>query len=212
MGDLGAGLSGAPAGAILGGGRATRLGGIAKGLLEIGGRRMVDRVADALAPVTSELLLVSDHPGAPGWLPGARVVHDALSGGGSAAGVHAALVAAGGPVIVVAWDLPFVDTCTVAELLRNGDESVVDAVVPAGASGDSFEPLCGWYAPRCADVIAQAWETGDRSLHGVLRRVRTRVVPAARFAPCGGAGRLFLNVNTADDLEQARRIGGATAG
>jgi molybdopterin-guanine dinucleotide biosynthesis protein A len=212
VGTLGARLSGAPAGAILGGGRATRLGGVAKGLLEVGGRRMIDRVADALAPVTSELLLVTGDPDAAGWLPGARVVRDVLPGGGSAAGIHAALVAAGGPVIVTAWDLPFVDARVIAELLRESDGPTVDAVVPAGATDGTFEPLCGWYAPACADAIAHAWETGDRSLHGVLRRVRTRVVPADCFVAWGGSNRLFFNVNTADDLSRARGIADATDG
>jgi molybdopterin-guanine dinucleotide biosynthesis protein A len=206
---LGPGLTNAPAGAILAGGRGTRLGGTDKGLLEVGGRRMIDRVSDALLPLVPELILVSNAPEAGQWLPGARLVRDILTGGGSAAGVHAALVAAARPVVVLAWDLPFIDVRAVAELLRDFDETSVDAVVPAGAVGGSFEPLCGVYTPACADAIARAWATGDRSLHSVLGRVRTRVVATERFAPWGGAERLFLNVNTADDLENARRMAGA---
>jgi molybdopterin-guanine dinucleotide biosynthesis protein A len=193
-----------PAGAILAGGRATRLGGVRKGLLEVGGQRMIDRVAAALAPVTSELLIVSDAEDAGEWLPGARPVRDVLRGGGSAAGVHAALTAAGGPVIVVAWDLPFVVPEVCAILGGAGDEAVADAVVPAGAAEGSLEPLCAWYAPGCAPVIEQMWVAGDRSLHRMLSRVRTSVLGREHFSGIGGGAELFLNVNTAQELERAR--------
>ena len=44
MGDVGAGLSASLTGAILAGGRASRLGGVAKGLLDVGGTR-IDLIA-----------------------------------------------------------------------------------------------------------------------------------------------------------------------
>src|SRR5665647_1703975 len=45
---------------VLAGGRATRLGGLNKAQLEIGGKRLLDRVLDALRPLTDQIL-VSDH-------------------------------------------------------------------------------------------------------------------------------------------------------
>jgi molybdopterin-guanine dinucleotide biosynthesis protein A len=199
-----------PAGAILAGGSASRFGGTHKGLLEVGGRRIIDRVAAALRPVVSELLLVSGSDDAAQWLPGARVVHDVLTGGGSAAGVHAALVAARGPVIVLAWDMPFV-TPDVCVLLANAAaETTVDAVAPRGPSG-ALEPLCAWYSPACVPAIEQTWAGGDRSLHGLFDRVRSLVVDADRVAPFGPPERLFLNVNDASDLERAMLLGGDDA-
>jgi molybdopterin-guanine dinucleotide biosynthesis protein A len=167
---------------------------------------MIDRVATALSPVTSEVFVVGNADDASQWLPGVRVVRDALEGGGSAAGVHAALRAAAGPVIVVAWDLPFVVTGVLDELVAIGDQGTADAVVPAGVSPGTFEPMCAWYAPSCADAIEREWSHGDRSLHGLIRHVRTAVVPAARLVALGGGLPVFFNVNTDDDLVQARRI------
>jgi molybdopterin-guanine dinucleotide biosynthesis protein A len=81
-----------------------------------------------------------------------------------------------------------------------------DAAVPAGRTPGEFEPLCAWYAPRCADAIEAEWAAGDRSLHGLLRRVSTVVVPVERVAKLGSAERLFFNVNSEDDLLRARQM------
>ena len=201
MGHVGARLTELTgiSGAILAGGRATRLGGVAKGLLDVGGRRMLDRVANALAPLVDSLIIVANSPDAPAWLPGVRVVRDVLDGGGSAAGVHAALRATGQPTVVVAWDLPFVTTALL-RMIADAAGPRSDAAVPAGRAPGEFEPLCAWYAPRCADQIESEWAAGDRSLHGLLRRVATIVVPTERLVQLGSAERLFFNVNSDDDL------------
>ena len=51
-------------GVILAGGGATRYGGRPKGLERVGGRRIIDRVADVLRETTDELLLVANAPDA----------------------------------------------------------------------------------------------------------------------------------------------------
>ena len=194
-----------PAGAILAGGSASRFGGAHKGLLDVGGRRIIDRVAAALRPVASELLLVSGAEGAAQWLPDARVVGDVLTGGGTAAGVHAALAAAHGPVIVLAWDMPFVTPTVCGLLADTAAVAAVDAVVPRGERG-ALEPLCAWYGAACIAAIEERWAGGDRGLQGMFARVRSIVVDTDRFAPFGPPARLFLNVNDASDLERANLL------
>lgn len=205
MGDVGAGLSASLTGAILAGGRASRLGGVAKGLLDVGGTRIVDRIAGALAPVVSELLIVTDSAEMAAALRRARAVEDVLTGGGSSAGVHAALRATNGPILAVACDLPFVNTALFRALVaRAGND--VDAVVAVGPHAPDIEPLCAWYGPRCAGAIEAAWARGDRSLRGFIAAVRTRMLEPAEVAACGDVDRLFLNVNTPADLARARAL------
>ena len=85
-------------------------------------------------------------------------------------------------------------------------------MVPVGRRAGEFEPLCAWYGPRCATAIESEWDTGDRSLHGLLRRVSTIVVPPDALAPIGSAERLFFNVNSEVDLVDARRLAADDAG
>ena len=49
-------------GVIQAGGRSTRMGGRPKALLELGGRRIIDRVAHVVRQVADDLLLVTNTP------------------------------------------------------------------------------------------------------------------------------------------------------
>ena len=49
-------------GVIQAGGRSTRMGGEPKALLELGGKRIVERVVDALGAVLADLLVVTNTP------------------------------------------------------------------------------------------------------------------------------------------------------
>jgi CTP:molybdopterin cytidylyltransferase MocA len=101
-------------GAIIAGGGATRFGGRPKGLELVAGVRILDRLVDAMVAAFGELpLLVANAPNAGDWRPGLRVVADAVPGLGSSA-ESIPPSASPRPVVVAAWDMPFVTS----ELLR----------------------------------------------------------------------------------------------
>lgn len=190
-------------GVILAGGAAQRFGGAPKGLRAVGGRRIVDRVADALRPVSDALLIVSNDPDAAQWLPGVRTAADLRPGCGSLGGIHAALVHAGTPALVVAWDMPFVPAALLAEMRSLAGRYDVDAVVPESDGRWRAEPLCAYYAQTCIPVLEQ--RLADRALRvgDFLDAVRVKRVPTATVRAYGNPTLLFLNVNTPDDLTRA---------
>lgn len=199
-------------GAILAGGGGTRLGGARKGLLAVGGRRIVDRVAGALAGAADELLVVANDADAATWLPGVRTAADLRPGNGSLGGVHAALAHAGGPALVVAWDMPFVPAALLARLRALGEAGgpAVDAVVPRGPDGVR-EPLCAYYAPSCLRAVVRQLDAGDRRLGALLDALRVIYLEGPELAAHGDAALLFANVNTPDDLARATARAGAVA-
>ena len=184
-------------GAILAGGQATRYGGLPKGLELVRGVRIIDRVRAALEPVTDDLLLVANDPRAPEWLPGVRCEADVLRDVGSVAGIHAALSHAGGPTLVVAWDMPFVPTGLLRALRDGGRDA--DAVVPESDSRRGLEPLCAYYAPACAAAIERRIALGDRRVIAFYDDVRLSRIPAAEVARFGDPALLFMNVNTPEE-------------
>jgi molybdopterin-guanine dinucleotide biosynthesis protein A len=189
-------------GVILAGGQAARYGGLPKGLERVGGARIIDRVADALRPATDALLLVANDPAAPTWLPDVPVATDVRLGLGSLGGIHAALVRAGQPVLVVAWDMPFVPTGLLAALRAAGDDA--DAVVPESGSPRGLEPLCAYYTPACVEPIERRLDVGDLRVVGFFEDVRLARLPAETVARFGDPARMFMNVNTPDDLARAQ--------
>lgn len=199
-------------GVILAGGQATRYGGAPKGLERVGGRRIIDRVADALSDASDSLLLVANDPAAAEWLPGVRCVPDVRPGLGGLGGIHAALVRAGTPALVVAWDMPFVPASLLAELRARAEGESADAAVPESGSRRGLEPLCAWYGPRCVAAIERRLDAGDRRVIGFYDDVKVARLASESVARYGDPALLFLNVNTPDDLDHAERHAAAAAG
>jgi molybdopterin-guanine dinucleotide biosynthesis protein A len=190
-------------GVILAGGQATRYGGRAKGLERVGGERVIDRVTQALAQVTDELLLIANDPAAAEWLPDIRVAPDVRPGCGSLGGIHAALVHAGGPALVVAWDMPFVPAELLAALRTLGEDA--DVAVPESDSRRGMEPLCAYYTPACIAPIERRLDADDRRVIGFYDDVRVARLPAEEVRRFGDPVLLFMNVNTPDELALAER-------
>jgi molybdopterin-guanine dinucleotide biosynthesis protein A len=190
-------------GAILAGGRATRFGGRPKGLERVDGTRILDRVADALRAVTPDVMLVANAPDAPSWLPGTRVVPDVHRGCGSLAALHAALAHADSPVLVVAWDMPFVSSALLTTLL-GAAHAGVDAVLPLGEHGP--EPLCAWYASSCLAVAERLLGAGERRARALGEAVGAAHLDLADHPMLGDPHAVLTSVNTPDDLSRANGL------
>lgn len=137
---------------MLSGGRGTRLGGVDKGSLEVGGRFLIDRVLDALV-VARRVVVVGPPP---------EVVAEVLwtreepAGGGPVAGLAAGLTLVEEEVVVVvAVDMPFVTESVVARLVAAS--SGRDGAILCNG-GDQY--LCGAYA-------AEALRANLRSLKAI---------------------------------------------
>ena len=105
------------------------------------------------------------------------------------------------PVLVVAWDMPFVPAALLGRLRSLGEDA--DAVVPESGSRRGVEPLCAWYGPACIPAIERSISAGDRRVIGFFDAVRVARLPSARVAVFGDPEWMFMNVNTPDDLLQA---------
>jgi molybdopterin-guanine dinucleotide biosynthesis protein A len=190
-------------GVILAGGAASRYGGRPKGLERVAGRRVIDRVADALRASSDVLLLVANDADAREWMPGITVATDVRTGCGSLGGIHAAIVRADSPVLVVAWDMPFVPSELLRALRRSGANA--DAAVPESGSKRGMEPLCAFYTPACVPAIERRLDAGDRRVISFFDDVRVERLPEEEVRRFGDPAVMFMNVNTPDDLELAER-------
>ncbi|MGO9832003.1 MAG: molybdenum cofactor guanylyltransferase [Myxococcaceae bacterium] len=182
--------------AILAGGRARRLGGIPKGLLRRDGQPLLARLLQ-LAPRFAEVLLVTSEPAVYAGF-NVRAVPDVLANRGAPGGVHAALVHAHTPwVLVVAADMPFV-TLAAMELLLGERSEAVDAV---GFEVDGrLEPLLACYRAS----LAPSWGAAladNPSFRDLWHRVRTALLPKEALRQVDPTGRAVVSVNTPEDAE-----------
>jgi molybdopterin-guanine dinucleotide biosynthesis protein A len=178
------------------------MGGIPKGLLEVGGRRVLDRVVDALtAALGSPPLLVANAPEATSWAPELRLVRDVRPGLGALGGLLTAVDLAPAPVICVAWDMPFVPAGLLTALAKGLED--YDAFLPESTGPKGLEPLCAAYGPACRNAIAATLDSGDRRAVGFHDRVKVGILSLDRIRPLGDPERIFFNINTAEDLAEA---------
>jgi molybdenum cofactor guanylyltransferase len=191
--------------AILAGGGSSRMGGRPKGLLELGGERILDRLVRVCRTAFGAApLLVANAPEAPGWAPELRVVPDLRPDAGTLGGLYTAVIEAPAPVVCVAWDMPFVT----APLLRRLALGLgpADVCLPEGDNRRGVEPLCAAYGPGTAGPMAAALDRADFRAIGFHAAVRVAILPLEDMASFGSPAELFFNVNTPDDLERARAI------
>jgi molybdopterin-guanine dinucleotide biosynthesis protein A len=183
------------AGAILAGGSARRMGGVAKGLEVVGGRRIVDHVAAALRPLTAEVVLVGAPLAVAASLSGLRSVADEFPGAGPLGGIISALRATRRDTLVVAWDMPFVTEAVLGALL----EAPADADASVPRENGQLEPLCALYRTSALEPLARAFDGGERSAVAALGRLRVHRVDRehAGVSP-------FASVNTPEQLAAAR--------
>ena len=189
--------------AILAGGQARRFGGLDKSALVVGNSSILERQVSVLREVADRVLLVGgNHVSLEDRA--LEVVPDRLPHAGALGGIYTALLASHTEhVIVLACDLPFVSANFLRHLAGLAGPGL-DAVVPR--SPDGLQPLCAVYSRSLAPRIGELIAAGRLKVAGALEAGRVREIDPAEIAAVEPDEKLFLNVNTPDDLERASRL------
>ena len=189
-------------GVIQAGGRSTRMGGRPKALLELGGRRIIERVLDAVRPVVDDVLIVTNTPDLYRFL-GLPMVGDAFPDHGSLGGIYTGLAAAGGDAaFTVACDMPFVHPDVVRLVVARAADA--DVVIPR--VGDQLETMHAVYGKACLPPIEIQLRAGRLKIVGFLPAVRVIEISEAEVARHRAPDVAFMNVNTPEELARARAI------
>jgi molybdopterin-guanine dinucleotide biosynthesis protein A len=195
-----------PIGVILAGGRARRLGGVDKGLIEIAGRPILARLIERLGPQCAALIVnANGDPRRFAWaaLP---VVSDGIeSFAGPLAGVLAGMdhAAAHFPsardILTVPADTPFVPSDLAARLAAARDAAGAEIAVAASA-GRMHHAVALWPVALAED-LRRALAEGERRVSGFIARYRNVAAdwPVEPYDP-------FFNVNRPEDLAVAELL------
>lgn len=198
-----------PFGVILAGGQATRMGGGDKGLLDLGGKSLLERVIERLEPQVDAIAINANGDPARFSRFSHPVIGDTIDGfAGPLAGVLAGLdwaASLGGTCIVTAAaDTPFFPCDLVPQLQLAGEDMAIPLVLaatPDAKRGVARQPTFGLWPVELRDDLRAA-------LNGGLRKVviwtekhqgREAVFPVGDVNP-------FFNVNTPQDLLEAKEI------
>ena len=185
---------------VLAGGRARRMGGGDKGLVEVAGRSMVAYAVTALRPQAAEVLVNANRNAVEyRTITGCRVIADTVGGfAGPLAGMASALEASAGRLLLTApCDSPLVapdlGPRLHAALARDGAE------VAVAHDGERMQPVFALLTRGVLPSLLVFLESGERKIDAWYA---TRHTVTADFSD---ALDTFLNVNTPQERERLER-------
>lgn len=189
--------------AVLAGGRSMRMG-IDKTLLPVDGEALVTRVAEAAALVCERVVVVTNRPetlGGAGLPPGVPVLVDEVAYQGPLGGLVTALKNAEDDwVLALPADMPWLCPEVVRALWEVRDGAKV--VVPVSAKGP--EPLLALYHRDCLSVAWRVLESGRRRLVAMFPELSVVELPVEDLRAVDPDLRSLVNVNTPEELAEAR--------
>ena len=194
-------------GYVLAGGGSTRFG-RDKALVEIGGAPMLSRMRSLLSDITKKVnVIAAPHKYA---ALGITSISDRWEGQGPLAGIITALqtteeIASGAEWnLIIGCDMPFLTGEWLMYLVERTQASGAEVLAPRSAQG--LEPLCACWRTSAADKLQQVFEGGTRKITEAMKQLHMEVVDEADWKRFDTAGRLFWNMNTAADYDEARRM------
>ena len=182
-------------GVILAGGRATRMGGVDKGLVPVNGRPMIAWVIDTLRPQVAEVLINANRNRDRYGEFATGVIDDGDSEfRGPLAGMLSGMRAARTPwLAIVPCDSPLITSHLV--------ERLYDAVAASGTriaaahDGERLQPVCALLACDLVDDLAGYLDDGERKIDRWYARHGYATVDFSDVAAS------FANINAPDDRQ-----------
>jgi len=204
-------------GFVQAGGGSTRFG-TDKALIQLDGKTMLQRTGELLASVCDDVKIVAPdgrYAGAP-WL----VLADRWPGEGPLGGILTALnflnettptdgawIRKHGPcsfAMILSCDLPFLTNEFLSFLKDRALSSQAPLTVPQSSVG--LEPLCACWRSDSAAAIQAAFDGGVRKVTDAMKRLPMEILDEPSWKRFDSANRLFSNMNTLADYQEARRI------
>jgi molybdopterin-guanine dinucleotide biosynthesis protein A len=175
--------------------------------LMVGGKPLLERVADALREVCEELVLVGLPEAETGDRVDFRMVRDLREGGlGPLAGLEAGMTAARSPLVfVAAGDMPFLNPQLAEALLGRLETGDAQACVPR--YDGRIHPLCAAYQRELLPLVDSALDAGVRAMGEFLGGLE-RVEYTGDMGRFGAPELVLMNVNSPEDLDLARKRAG----
>jgi molybdenum cofactor guanylyltransferase len=192
-------------GHVLAGGASSRFGSD-KALAQLAGETVLQRLVGLLGEVADSVHVVTSGDRYPDFRE--KIVADRWPGEGALGGILTALYQAWlrkcAWSVVVSCDMPFLTREWLSYMVDQALARDVDVLFPRSSAGD--EPLCGCWRTAALPQLQSAFDAGVRKVTDGAKRLRVEVLDETHWKRFDTAGRLFWNMNTPRDYQEAVRI------
>lgn len=174
-------------GVILAGGKNSRMGSD-KGMLEVEGKKIVERTIEVMKSLVQEVIIISN--GTNYDKLGYTVYKDIIKDAGPMGGIHAALqFSKTDKILVVSCDMPFISKEILSAILRESNKGEI--IIPE--HDGMLEPLCAIYSKPCSGKLEELLKEGKWRMQDSLKYFKVKQV---NFPDHELPDHYFLNVNT----------------
>ncbi|MEK6615419.1 MAG: molybdenum cofactor guanylyltransferase [Bacteroidota bacterium] len=174
-------------GVILAGGKNSRMGSD-KGMLTVDGKKIIERILDAMKPVVDEIIIISNEKNYD-YL-GYKVYNDIIKECGPMGGIHAALsFSATEKNLIVACDMPFITSSVLKQIINNSTDCGIAVPEFLGEA----QPLCGVYSKSCLSKFVKLLKKGNWKMKDAFNYFKVNNI---RFTKDELPENHFLNLNT----------------
>ena len=191
---------------MLAGGGSTRFG-QDKALARIGDEALLARLCSVMRGVTPCVTIIGSPEKYAAF--GAKCIPDRWPGEGPLGGIITALRATsetgvGEWNVIIGCDMPFLISDSLTYLVQRAQTSEAEVVTAKSAHG--LEPLCACWRASCAEKLQRAFESGIRKVTEGMKHLSMEVLDETHWKRFDSADRLFWNMNTPSDYQEAKRI------
>ncbi len=171
------------------------------------GKSLIEHIIERISDLGQEdTLIVTNRPDDYAHL-GLPTNADVIPGKGSLGGIYSALYHSRSDyTLVVACDMPFLNHALLHYITTLIDESggPYDVIIPR--VDDHPQGFHALYSARCLEPIRADLDADRLKVIGFHNRVRVRYIDPAEYEQFDPQGYSFYNINTPEDLEEARRL------
>jgi len=183
-------------GVILAGGKNSRMGSD-KGLLEVEGKRIIERIMDELKQVVDEILIISND-NSYNYL-GCKVYTDIIKDCGPMGGIHSALTHSSTEKnLIISCDMPFVSKDILQKII-NGSAKCEIAIPKYDKR---LEPLCAVYSKSCTHKFEELINKEEFKLKDSFKYF---IVKRINFTKEELSGNEFTNINTPEEYQHIKQ-------
>ncbi len=195
-------------GFVLAGGGSRRFG-RDKALVEFDGEPLIARLCRILQAATSApVQIIGDAAKYSGI--GVECITDRWPGEGPLGGIITALKATDDSAFQDSWsliigcDMPFLTSEWLRHVAYRAVASEATVVVPESSHG--LEPLCACWRASAAPALSRVFQGGVRRVTDAMKQLPMEVLDAADWKRFDNFDRLFWNMNTPADHQEAIRM------
>jgi len=179
-------------GIILAGGKSSRMG-TDKGFLMLNDKLFIQHSIDALKPLVSEILIVSNDKAYDVF--NLKRIEDYIENAGPLAGIYSGLKTTKTMYnLVLSCDIPLIKTRVLNQLILGVDHT--SEVIQIESNGRSM-PLIALYKKSCTSIFKPLLDQGERKLQVAVNQCKIKTITLEDHE-----AKFTTNVNTKNELKQ----------